>query len=91
MPGSFTLHGVNREVEFAVHWLGEEDGMLDPEGRIAAFSASSTLRLSNFEVSRGGRLPWGGTMIADEVSVELEVLLTSTDPTPLLGQIPLGY
>lgn len=89
--GRLALHGVGREVELAVRWLGEEEDAFNPGGRIASFSAGTTLRLSDFGVGRGGRLPWGGTMVADEVTVELEVLLTTTDPTPMLGRIPLGY
>lgn len=88
--GRLALHGVSREVELAVHWLGEEDDLFNPGDRIASFSAVTTLRLSDFEVSRGSRLSWGGTLIADDVAVELEVLLNSTDPTPMLNQIPLG-
>lgn len=89
--GDLTIHGVTRPVAFDVRWLGQEPDLFNPGEQTAAFSARAEIERSDFGIDGAPALPWGGNFIADDVVVELEVALITTDPAPMLDRIPVGY
>lgn len=91
LRGDLTIHGVTRPVVFGVRWLGQEPDPFNRGEQTAAFSARAEILRGDFGIGGGPALPWGGNLVADDVVVELEVALTTADPSPMLGRIPVGY
>lgn len=89
--GDLSIHGVARAVEFGVRWLGQEPDLFNEGEQTAAFSARAEILRSDFGIGGGPALPWGGNFVADDVVIELEVALTTANPAPMLGRIPVGY
>jgi polyisoprenoid-binding protein YceI len=74
VTGDLTIHGTTREVKLAVEDITAEH--TDPWGqkRIGA-SARTKIRRSDFGMRWNAALEAGGVLVADEVSIELEVEL----------------
>ncbi len=81
LHGDLSLHGVTRPVSLDCQWVGEAPHYLGAEhGHGHFFSGSTVLRLSDFVISDGGELPWGGRLIGDEVDIVLEIRLQDREP-----------
>lgn len=91
LRGDLSIHGVTRPVAFEARWLGQEPDLLNEGEQTAAFSARVGILRSDFGIGGGPALPWGGNFVADDVVIEVEVALTTADPAPMLGRIPVGY
>lgn len=72
VTGDFTLHGVTRPVTLHVKYNGGYPGMsLDPGGRIG-FSATGTLKRSEFGVGFGIPAPGTNMGVFDDVEIIIE-------------------
>lgn len=81
LHGELSLHGATAPVSLDCQWVGEAPHYLGAEhGYGHFFSGSTVLRLSDFGISDGGELPWGGRLIGDEVDIVLEIRLQDSDP-----------
>ncbi|KUP98243.1 YceI family protein [Thermobifida cellulosilytica] len=84
MRGDLTLHGVTRQISLDCQWVGEAPHYLGVEhGHGHFFTGSGVVRLSDFGISDGGELPWGGRLIGDEVDIVLELRLQDREPEEL--------
>lgn len=72
VTGDFTLHGVTKPVTLHVKYNGGYPGMsLDPGGRIG-FSATGTLKRSDFGIGFGIPAPGSNMGVFDEVEIAIE-------------------
>lgn len=67
MKGDLTLHGVTKEVELDVELLGRIG-----EDRLA-FSASTSIKRSEFGLTWNQALETGGVVVGDKIEIEIEV------------------
>ncbi|GAB2701013.1 YceI family protein [Paenibacillus thermoaerophilus] len=71
VTGQLTLHGVTREETFSVTFEGANK---DPWGNEkVGFSATGTLKRSDYGLTYNAVLETGGVLIGDEVKVSLEI------------------
>ncbi len=73
VTGTFTMHGVSREITLPVTWLGE---VRDPWGNFkGGFEASTTINRKEYGLEWNKALETGGLLLGDEVeiSISLEV------------------
>lgn len=71
VTGEFTMRGVTKVMTLPVKFLGEIKGM---DGKpVAGFSVTTTLNRKDFGVNWNKTLDSGGLLLADEVTVEINV------------------
>lgn len=71
VTGEFTMRGVTKVMTLPVKFLGEIKGM---DGKpVAGFSVTTTLNRKEFGVNWNKTLDSGGLLLADEVTVEINV------------------
>ncbi|GAB2508522.1 YceI family protein [Nocardiopsis aegyptia] len=86
--GDLTIHGTTVPVALNAQWVGESPDYVSPEDTYGHFfSATTQISLSDFGVGLGSELPWGGTLVGENVDIVLEVRLQNQDPAPFLKQI----
>ena len=86
--GDLTIHGATVPVGLNAQWVGESPDYVSPEDTYGHFfSATTRISLSDFGVGLGSELPWGGTLVGENVDIVLEVRLQNQDPAPFLKQI----
>ena len=73
VAGTFTMHGVSKEITLTVDFLGEMSAM---GGTRAGYELTTTLDRKDYEVSWNRALDAGGFVLGDEVevSINLEVI-----------------
>lgn len=64
LDGELTLHGVTKPVSLKLEVNGVADG---PAGKVAGFSASTTIKRSEFDM--GSMIP----MVGDKITISLEI------------------
>jgi polyisoprenoid-binding protein YceI len=73
MQADLTIKGVTRQVAFALEFDGVGQ---DPWGATrAGFSASATIKRSDFGVEFNAPLETGGVLVGEKIQIELDVQL----------------
>lgn len=81
VTGDFTLHGVTRPLTLHVKYNGGYPGMsMDPGGRIG-FSATGTLKRSEFGIGFGIPAPGTNLGVSDEVEIIIETEMKQAPQT----------
>ena len=88
--GDLTMRGVTKPVTLEANFLGS---MTDAARgrRIAGFDAKTSVNRKDFNILWNRVLDQGGTMLGDDVGIELQVEAVWTDPNaprPQMGQRP---
>jgi len=68
VAGTFTMHGVSKEITLTVDFLGEMSAM---GGTRAGYELTTTLDRKDYEVSWNRALDAGGFVLGDEVEVSI--------------------
>ena len=88
VSGDLTMRGVTKPVTLEANFLGSMPAM----GRkIAGFDAKTTINRKDFNINWNRVLDQGGTMLGDDVAIELQVEASWVDPNapkPAMGQRP---
>lgn len=88
VSGDLTMRGVTKPVTLEANFLGSMPAM----GRkIAGFDAKTTINRKDFNINWNRVLDQGGTMLGDDVAIELQVEASWMDPNapkPAMGQRP---
>ena len=72
VTGNLTIHGVTKEVVFAVEGPSEE--MKDPYGNIKiGISATTKIKRKDFGLSWNAALEAGGVLVGDDVTISLDI------------------
>ena len=72
VTGNLTIHGVTKEVVFAVEGPSEE--MKDPYGNIKmGISAKTKIKRKDFCLSWNAALEAGGVLVGDDVTISLDI------------------
>ena len=86
--GDLTIRGITKPVTLEANYLGS---MANARmgGKIAGFDAKTTIDRKDFNVLWNRVLDQGGTMLGDDVAIELQVEASWTDPNaPARPQAP---
>jgi polyisoprenoid-binding protein YceI len=70
--GDLTMHGVTKPVTLNLEFLGAGPHML-PGSQVSGFSATGTLNRKDFGLEWNKALETGGTLLGDEVEIEIGV------------------
>lgn len=71
LTGDFTLHGVTKEIEMNLEFLGVNPGM--GHGPVAGFEASTVINRRDFGISIDMPLEGGGAVVGDKISLNIEI------------------
>ena len=85
--GDLTIRGITKPVTLEANYLG---GMANARmgGKIAGFDAKTTIDRKDFHVLWNRVLDQGGTMLGDDVAIELQVEANWADPNAPRPQMP---
>ncbi len=80
VSGELTMHGVTRPVVLDAEILGTGPHPMIPGGKVAGFTATTTLNRKDFGIVWNRTLDTGGTLLGDDVEVTLDVEALWTPP-----------
>jgi polyisoprenoid-binding protein YceI len=80
VTGRFSMHGITKEITIPVEFLGTAK---DPwGGERAAFSTAFALNRKDYGIEWNKVLDAGGTLLGDEVSVNIDIEAVKAKPVP---------
>ncbi|WP_024795343.1 YceI family protein [Tomitella biformata] len=71
LTGDFTLHGVTKEIDLDLDFLGANPGM--GHGPVAGFEASTVINRRDFDISIDMPLEGGGAVVGDKITLTIEI------------------
>lgn len=71
LTGEFTLHGVTKQIDLDLEFLGTNPGM--GHGPVAGFEASCVINRRDFGITIDMPLEGGGAVVGDKISLNIEI------------------
>jgi polyisoprenoid-binding protein YceI len=85
VEGNLTMHGVTKTVPLTVTLLGVGDG---PRGKVAGFEATAKIDRKEFGIVWNRALDNGGTLVGDDVEIEIAIEAGSATEKEAEGKEP---